>query len=322
VSRRALVSFVIRRVLILGLLLVVVSFAIFSLMALAPGNPLDLLQPDPALRNPESIRALTKQYHLDDPFLTQYWLWVKQAAQFKFGNSIQTTLPVSGAINGRLPISLFLGVYAYVITMVVGVTLGIGAALKRQKSLDRGIVAGAIVGLSMPAFVSGVLAIYVFAVILHWFPAAGSGAGFLDELWHMTLPAFALALTCIALLVKHTRAAMLKTLEKDYITFARARGLSSRRVLFAYALRNALIPVITVSAPLLAFMITGAVFVETAFSLPGIGNLLVQSALSKDLPMLQGVAMLVAALILAANLLADLLYLVVDPRIRLGQRGT
>jgi peptide/nickel transport system permease protein len=150
---------------------------------------------------------------------------------------------------------------------------------------------------------------------------SGPGAGFFGDLWHLTLPALALALTGLAFLTKHTRAAVIGVLDQDYLTFARARGLAPYRVLLVYALRNALIPVVTMSGLILSYVIVGAVLVEDTFSLPGIGQLLVQSANAKDLPMLQGVAVLTATIIIVANLLADIAYMIADPRIRLG-RGT
>jgi peptide/nickel transport system permease protein len=317
---RALFFFVARRLLALLGLLVVISFAVFSLLYIAPGNAVDILlgtQP----RTPETVQALREQYHLDEPFLTQYWIWARDAARLQFGDSIQTTLPVTDEIRSRLPTSMFLGVYAFTLTIVLGVVLGILAALRKQRGLDRGIVGGSVIGLSTPAFVSGVFLLYLFSVRLGWFPTFGQGEGFADQVWHLTLPAIALALVACAYIVKHTRAALLNVLDQDYVTFARARGLSSRRVLLLYGLRNALIPIVTLSGPLLAFLITGAVLVEVTFSVSGIGQLLVQSATTKDLPMLQGIALLAAIFILVANLLVDLLYMAVDPRIRLG-RGT
>jgi peptide/nickel transport system permease protein len=312
--------FVARRLVVLALLLVVISFAIFSLLYISPGNVVDtLLGTNP--RTPAEVAYLTKEYHLNDPFFTQYWIWASKAAQLKFGNSIQTTLPVIDEIKARLPSSLYLGIYAYILTMLLGVGGGIWAALRRRGAVDRGIVAGSIVALSTPAFVSSVFLIFVFAVILHLFPVFGPGTGVLNEIWHLTLPAIALALTSVAFMVKHTRAAMIGVLDQDYVTFARARGLSSVRVLFMYTFRNALIPIVTMSGLVLSGLIVGAVLVEDTFSLPGIGQLLVQSATAKDLPMVQGVALVVAVVIVLANLLADLVYVAVDPRIRLGKRS-
>jgi peptide/nickel transport system permease protein len=299
------------------LLLAALSFVIFSLLYITPGSAVDaLLGLKP--RTPQTVAAITREYHLNQPFLVQYWIWVKQALQLNFGHSIQTSLPVSDSLKSRLPTSLFLGLYAFLLTMVFGVTLGIVSTIRRRTTLDRTIVTGTILGLSMPTFVSCVILLYLFAVVLPWFPAFGSGSGFFNRIWHLTLPAVALTLVTTAFLVKNTRAAMIEVIDQDYVTFARARGLSSSRVLFGYVLRNALIPVVTISTLLLSFLITGAVVVEVAFSVPGIGTLLVQSANTKDLPMLQGVALVIAVVIMGANLLADILYFAVDPRIRYG----
>jgi peptide/nickel transport system permease protein len=313
--------FLARRLVALAVLLVVISFLVFSLLYISPGSVIDtLLGTNP--RTPQEVQFLTHEYHLDKSFWEQYWLWASQALRFHFGNSIQTSLPVASEIKARLPTSLFLGVYAYILTMVLGVGGGIVAALRRRSVVDRGIVGGSMIALSTPAFVSGVFFIWLFAIKVRWFPVSGPGSGFAGQLWHLTLPAVALALTGTAYLVKHTRAAMTGVLDQDYVTFARARGMSSARVLFTYALRNALIPVVTISGVILSYVIVGAVLVEDTFSVPGIGQLLVQSATAKDLPMIQGVAMLVAAVIIVANLLADVTYIAVDPRIRLGRRSS
>jgi peptide/nickel transport system permease protein len=312
------IFFIGRRLAALIVLLIVISFVVFSLLYLAPGSIIDtLLGTNP--RTPAEIQYLTNEYHLNKPFWEQYWIWASQAARFHFGNSVQTSLPVTSEISQRLPTSLFLGIYAYILTMVLGVGGGMIAALRQRSVADRGIVGTSMIALSTPAFVSGVFLIYVFGIVVHLFPVAGPGTGFFSDLWHLTLPAIALALTGMAYLVKHTRAAMIGVLDQDYVTFARARGLSPARVMFSYALRNALIPVVTMSGLILSYVIVGAVLVEDTFSLPGIGQLLVQSATAKDLPMLQGVAMVVAVVIIVANLLADITYIAVDPRIRLGR---
>jgi len=318
VSARAWAWFIGRRLVTLAVLLVVISFVVFSLQYIAPGSVIDtLLGTNP--RTPQEVQYLTNEYHLNKPFLDQYWIWASQAARLNFGNSVQTSLPVTTEIGERLPTTLFLGVYAYVLTMILGVGGGLLAALRRRRLADRSIVGLSMVALSTPAFVSGVFLIWVFGIEVHWFPVSGPGTGFFGDLWHLTLPALALALTGMAFLVKHTRAAVIGVLDQDYLTFARARGLAPRRVLLVYALRNALIPVVTMSGLILSYVIVGAVLVEDTFSLPGIGQLLVQSAQAKDLPMLQGVAVLVATVIIVANLLADVAYMIADPRIRLGR---
>ncbi|MEU9886080.1 ABC transporter permease [Sphaerisporangium sp. NPDC051011] len=317
-TRSSLLMYIARRLAAMVLLLILLSFVIFSLTYLTPGSPVDVLL-GPNMRTPQAVAALTAKYHLNEPFFTQYWYWVKGAAHLDFGDSIQATLPVSDQIASRLPTSLYLGVYAYILAFAFGVIPGVVSAMRRGGALDRVTVAGSIIALSTPAFVSGVYALYLFAVVVPIFPASGSGEGFVDGLWHLTLPAIALALSVVAFLVRHTRAAMIGVLDQDYVTFAWARGLAARRVMVKYALRNALMPVVTISGTLLASLIIGAVIVEQTFSLNGVGSLLIQSVESKDVPMIQGVALVVAAVIIVMNLLADITYLVIDPRIRLGR---
>lgn len=314
----ALALYIARRLVALVVMLAVISFGIFGLLYLAPGNPVAAIL-GRGYHSPAEIQAVRHQYHLDKPFLEQYLIWAKGVLHFRFGNSITTSLPVGGEITARLPTSLYLGLYAFLLTIVFGVGLGLLAALKSQTVLDRGTVAGSLIGLSTPAFVAGVFLIYLFAIVVHWFPASGRGEGFGNELWHLTLPAISLALTSIAYVLKHTRAAVLGVLEQDYVTFARARGLSLRRILITYLLRNALIPVITISGLVLSGLVVGAVLTEVTFSIQGLGDLLVQSASSKDVPTIQAVAVLVAALIIVANLLADVAYAFADPRVRLGR---
>ncbi|WP_435173995.1 ABC transporter permease [Gordonia hongkongensis] len=315
---RELFSYAARRLAIMAGLLLVVSFTVFSLVYLAPGDPLDVLlggQPS----TPETVAALEREYSLDQPYLVQYWAWLSDALRLDLGESITSQLPVTEALSTALPTTLFLGVYAYALTLVFGVGFGALAALRPGSWWDQTITGGSVIGLSMPAFVSGTLLLYVFAVQLNWFPASGRGTGFLDQIWHLTLPAFALAALATGYVVKHTRSAMLEVLDQDYITFARARGLSTWRVLTRYALRNSLIPVITISGIILGFVITGAVLVEIAFSLPGIGSLMMNAASSKDVTTIQGVALVIAFVIMAANLIADITYALADPRVRLGK---
>ena len=169
------------------------------------------------------------------------------------------------------------------------------------------------------AFASGILLLYVFAVQLPWFPAYGNGSGFLDRIWHLVLPAIALALPPTALVLKMTRAAVVRELEKDYVAFAFSRGVSSRRVIITHVLRNALVPVVTAGGLIMGGLLTGAVLVEVTFSLAGVGSLLVESVLNHDIPVVQGLVMLFAATIVLTNLVADILYLLIDPRIRFAK---
>lgn len=319
-SARHLALFLARRTGALLITLAILSFLIYSLLYLAPGNPVDILlgnQP----RTPETVRLLNEKYHLDQPFLIQYWIWAQGALQLDFGTSILTTLPVSQEIGSRLPVSVFLGIYAYILTMIGGVGLGVLSALRRKTVVDRGIVGASVIALSTPAFVSGVFLLFLFAITVQLFPATGMGDDFFDRVWHLTLPAVALALTVSAFVLKHTRAAVLAVIDQDFVTFARARGLSPIRIMSTYILRNALIPIVTISGLVLGSLITGAFLVEVTFSVPGIGKLLVDAAINKDLPLIQGVAMIIAVVIILANLLADLLYMAIDPRIRVERKS-
>ncbi|MEG8279812.1 ABC transporter permease [Streptomyces sp. AHA2] len=319
-SLTSAVAFIARRLGAMAVLLAVLSFAVFCLVYLAPGDAVDaLLGGRPS--SPELVATLKEEHHLDDPFFTQYWLWAKDALRLDFGTSIQTTLPVTDEIGARFGPSVLLGVYSYLLTLLFGVVPGVLAALRQRRALDRGLVAGAVVALSTPPFVLGILLLYLFAIAVPVFPAAGKGQGLLDQLWHLTLPAVALALTVSAFLLRHTRASMIGVLSQDHVAFARARGLSTRRIMVRYLLRNALIPVVTVSGVMLTYFVTGAVLVETTFSLGGLGELLVRSAESNDLPMLQGLTLMIAVIIISANLLADLAYLAIDPRIRFERRA-
>ncbi len=320
IDRHPMAWFVTRRLLALLVLLLVLSLIIFSLLYLAPGSAVQaLLGTRPA--SPQVIHALEAKWHLDDPFLTQYRHWLEGAVQLDFGTSIRTGQSVSASIGGRLGMTAFLGVYAFVIAVVLGVPMGILAALKQRGPIDRATVGVSVLGVSAPAFVTGVVLIYVLGVQLAWFPVYGEGAGFVDRLWHLTLPALALALSGMALLVKITRAAMLEELSKDYVAFARARGASTARVVLRHALRNALIPIVTAMGTLLVALITGTVIVEATFALPGLGNLLVEAVQNKDLPIVQGVVLLLACFVILANLVVDIVYALIDPRIRLGAGG-
>lgn len=314
----ALLLFIARRLIALVVLLLIISFGVFSLLYLAPGNIEQLLL-GVRSSSPSVLASIRHEYHLDQPFLTQYWIWLKGALQLDFGRSVLTSEPVVSGLEARLGVSLFLGVFAFLIAMVCGVALGVVSAFKKRSILDRAIVGLSVVGVSAPAFATGIFLLYVFAVVLGWFPVFGPGGGFTDRLYHLALPALALALTAMALVVKLTRAAIINTLEQDYVAFARARGLSRSRVLLGYVLRPALIPIITAGGLLLGYMLTGAVLVEVTFALPGLGSLLVDSVTSKDVPMVQGLAMVVAFMIVIVNLLTDILYVFVDPRLRFGK---
>ncbi len=314
-NRRNLVAFIARRLLAAVVMLMIVSVAIFGLLYATPGSAEQVLLAG-RVANEETRENIRERYNLDEPLPTQYSLWVKDAVRMDFGESIRTGEPVTTAIKERGRLSLRLGAYGFVVAFVTGIGLGILSAVKNRSGIDRAVVSTSVVGASAPPFVTGVFLLYVFAVLLGWFPAFGQGEGLVDELWHLTLPALTLAFGASALLIRFTRVGMIAALDQDYVTFARARGVPERRVLLGYALRNAMIPVVTASTVLLAAMLTGAVLIEVTFALPGLGALLIDSVAYKDVLMVQGLTMLLAAVAILTNLLTDILYLFADPRIR------
>jgi peptide/nickel transport system permease protein len=313
-GRTGLLIFLARRVAALISVLVVMSFVIFSFLYLAPGSAEQTLL-GPRELTPAAVAAIRHQYHLDQPFIVQYLDWASGAVHFDFGRSILSNEPVTTIIGRRLGLSLQLAGFAFAFALLLGVPLGLLAATRRRTSLDRAMVGFSVAGISAPAFATGVLLLYVFAIRLGWFPVFGEGSGVFGRLWHLTLPAIALGLTGMGLLLRLTRAGTAAAIEQDYVAFARARGVSRGRILRAYVLRNALVPIITASGLILAYLIAGAVLVEVTFALPGVGSLLVDSITTKDIPVVQGVAMLIALTVVVINLLIDLLYLAIDPRI-------
>lgn len=315
-------TFLAKRLVAFVLLLLIISLGIFSLIHAAPGSAEQILLSGRRPPTPERVAAIQARYRLNESFFNQYAYWMSHAVRLDFGQSIRTGESVTIALRERTAVTLFLGVYAFIITMTIGIPLGVLAAVKKRTWIDRGTVGLSVVGVSAPAFVTGIFLLYVFAVALGWFPAFGAGEGFTSQLEHLALPAIALALTGLAPIIRYTRTGMLEALEQDYIVFASARGLSRGRVLFAYGLRNALIPVVTAGGLLLGVMLTGAVLVEVTFSLPGLGALLVESVNFQDVPVVQALALLTAALVITVNLLTDILYVFIDPRIRFGKAAS
>jgi peptide/nickel transport system permease protein len=306
-----------RRLLTLVPLLLILSLAVFALLQLVPGGPeRALLSGRPA--TPEVLASIRARYGLDDPLHVQYLNWLAGVLRLDFGRSILTSQLVTDAILSRAGLTVLLGLYAFLITVLIGLPLGIVAALRRNGTTDRTITGLSVVGVSAPAFATGILLIYVFAVVLRLMPSFGPGRGLPDQIVHLTLPAIALAFGSLALLVKVTRSAMAEELDKDYVAFARARGLRSRKVVLQYGLRNALVPVMTAAGIVFIHMITGAVLVEVTFALPGLGTLLVDSVQAVDIPIVQGLVIVIAVFIVIVHLGIDVLYGVIDPRIRFG----
>ena len=299
------------------LLLILLSFISFSLLAVSPGDPARLLlgtRPS----TPANLAAIRAEFHLNASFFGQYWYWLQGVLQFNFGRSIATLAPVGPMLASHLGASFELAVVGFIVAVGGGIALGMIAAVWQERLIDRTIVALSIVGVSAPAFVTGIALMIVFSNDLHWLPSYGTGNGnVFNTLGHLILPGISLGLGAMALVLKITRSAMIRELSSDYVTFARARGASTRRVLFSYALRNALIPIVTSSGLVFSFLIASAVLVEVVFNVPGIGSMLVSGVTAHDIPVVQASTLALGAIVIVVNLVTDVLYLFIDPRVHL-----
>jgi len=301
-------------------LLLVISIFVFVLVHLAPGDAASALSGGRAI-SPEAMDALRAKYHLDQPMVVQYMRWLADAAIGDFGTSVQTRQPVVTAVLDRAPLSLWLTFYATVIVLGVGVPLGLATALRQGSRVDRSVVTLSVFGVSTPAFVSGLFLLYYLGFVAGIFPVFGAGrdGGFFVKAWHLTLPALALALAVMAIVVKITRAAVIEEMEKDYVTFARARGVSERRIVLSYLLRNALVPVVTAASVIVVATMAGAIYVEITFALPGLGSLLVDAVRQRDIPLIQGATLFFSLFVIVVNVVTDILYVLIDPRIQFGK---
>ncbi|MFC9330703.1 ABC transporter permease [Kitasatospora sp. NPDC057015] len=294
------------------------SFLIFGAMYLAPGNPASFLLSGRSA-SPEALRAINDQYHLDDPFVVQYLRWLGQVLHGDFGRSITYRTDVSRLLADRLPSTLLLVAMALVLVLVVGLLLGrIGAV--RGGAVDSTILVTTTFAVGTPSFVAAVLLQGLFAVKLGWFPTSGTGDGLGDMIWHLTLPAVALALYLIGMLARVTRAAMLEILGQEHVTVARSRGVAERRVISRHVFRNALGTVLTTGGLIVSTLLICTVLVESAFSVGGIGQLLELSTTTKDFPTVQAISLIMVGLFMTVNLVVDLLHPLVDPRVTLGSR--
>lgn len=300
------------------LVLALVAILVFALTRLASGDPVALLLGDQATA--ADIEAARTQYGLDKPLPTQFALWVGELLQGNLGQSLFLQRPVSQALLERAEPTLMLAVLAVGIAALIGVPCGMAAAIWRGSAGDQALSSVAMLGASVPSFWLGLILIQLFAVKLGWFPASGYGdpdSPLSVRVQHLVLPALVLGLLNSALIIRFTRASMLDILGEDYVRTARAKGLPERTVMVKHVLRNALVPIVTVLGLTLALMIGGTVVTETVFNLPGVGNLVVRAVLRRDYPVIQGTLLVIAAVYVFINLAIDLLYTVVDPRIRL-----
>jgi len=292
--------------------LFVASVVIYGALYLAPGDPATLLAGGHA--TPSVIASIARQEHLNQPFVVRYWDWLAGVLHGNLGESFLYKQPVASLIGGRVLNTVFLVVYASILIIVGGVALGLLAALRRRTGVV--ITVGTSIGLATPSFVAAIILITIFAVNLKWFPVFGAGTGFAGRLSHLTLPAIALALSWLAYTAQLTRAAVHEELGKEHVETAHSRGIKQRRVVSRHVVRNAMIPITTVSGLTVAGLIAGDVVVEQAFGINGLGSFLVQSALDKDFASVQAVALILVTAFVVINVIVDLWSLVLDPRLR------
>ena len=310
-------TYVARRLLALIPVILVVATVAFVLIHLAPGDPASIIAGPDA--SPDDIARIQRQLGLDAPFHVQLFRWYGRLARGDLGQSIFLRRPVLEAIVDRAEPTILLTLYATLIAVALGVPAGVVAARYHDGTADQALMAGALIGISIPNFLLGLLLILVFSVRLGWFPVAGYvplESGWLRTLRSLTLPAFALGVVQSALIARIARSAMLDVLREQFITAGRARGLSERAVVYKHALKNAMIPTITVIGISLAILISGSVIVEQVFNIPGLGRLIISAVLRRDYPVIQGVVLCIAGIYMLVNLAVDLSYVVFDPRVR------
>ena len=297
--------------------LFIVSLISFGLMRLIPGDPAAAIAGIAA--TPAQIEQLRKDLGLDEPLLTQLLHYYQGLLRGDFGKSLLLGKGVLAATMERLPVTIGLSLYALVLTLLIGVTSGIIAALRQNTWIDQVAMMIAMLGISIPNFFLGLLMIIFFAVQLGWLPSGGYVPFSQDPIGWLrstTMPAISLALLQAGLLARITRSGMLEVLRQDYVRTARAKGLPERQVILKHALANALIPIVTVVGIIISLLLSGAVVTEALFSLPGMGQLLTQAVLSRDYPMVQGGLLLVTTFLVLVNILVDVLYALIDPRVR------
>ena len=301
-----------RRILAVVPVLFGVTLAVFSMLFLVPGDPVKMMLAE-FVTSPDQIAEMRAQLHLDEPLPQQYGRFAVNALRGDLGTSIRSRRPVATEIAENVASTAQLALASMAIAVAIGVPLGLLAALFRNTWLDVGSMVVALLGVSMPSFWLGLLLIFVFSLHLAWFPATGGG-----DLLHLVLPSLTLGTIASAIIARLTRSSMLEVLGQDYVRTARAKGLAWWGVVVRHALKNALIPIITIFGLQFGNLLAGAVIVETVFSRPGLGRLIVGGILAKDFPLVQGTVLFVAASYVMINVLVDFAYAFVDPRIRVG----
>ena len=312
-----MLTYIIRRLAIAVPTLILVSIFVFTLQKLLPGDPALILAGED--RDPAAIEFVRQKYHLNEPIALQYTYWVQGVVQGDMGVSLRSGQPVLKLIADKLPVTIQLAIMALIIAFSIGVPMGILSAVKKGTMLDYAANVVALSGLSIPNFWLGIMLILLVSVNLGWLPASGYESIFVDPLRSletMIMPAFVLGTSLAATLMRHTRSAMLGVLKADYVRTARAKGLREKVVILKHAFRNALLPVVTLSALLFGELLGGAVLTEQIFTIPGFGKLIVDAVFTRDYAVVQGVVLCAAAGVILINLVADVLYFVVNPRMR------
>lgn len=302
----------------MAIVLALVVTVVFVIVRVTPGDPAAVMLGSDA--TPEDIEQLRTKLGLDAPLIAQYGKFVLGIFKGDLGQSIFLNQPVTQALASRAEPTFFLTLFSILIAVAISLPVGILSAVRRGTLFDQIVVTLTMVAASVPSFWLGLVLIQVFAVGQGWFPASGYGgpdASFFERLHHLVLPAVALGVVNSALITRFTRAAMLDVLGDDYVRTARAKGAGEGRVILKHALKNAMIPIITVIGLSIAMLVAGAVVTETVFGLPGVGNLVVSAVLRRDYPVIQGALLVVAAIYVLINFIVDMLYVLVDPRVRL-----
>jgi peptide/nickel transport system permease protein len=309
---------VLRRLLRTLVTLLVSSFLIFAALYLTPGSPLAFLTHGHSL-SPEAIHSIEAQYHLNKPFLERYWLWLTGLLHGDLGRSTITREPVTTLLSPRIGVTLLLVAMGALLIVSGGIVLGVLAGVRGRRT-DGVVLTVTTIGLAIPSFVTATILINYLALKLGWFPVYGAGSGFADRVWHLTLPAISLALGLVAYVALITRAAVRVEMGSDHSETARSRGLREGLVIRRHVVRNALLPIVTVSGITVASLVAGVAVVEKAYELPGIGAYLVDSVSNNDFPVVQAICLILVVVYVVVNAVVDVTYLLLDPRLRTGRR--
>ncbi|MEI3614791.1 ABC transporter permease [Pseudogracilibacillus sp. SO30301A] len=304
-----MLRYIIKKLLLMIPALLGLTIIVFLILHLSPGSPVDLIAGPNA--SPEVRENIEKKLGLDQSLHAQYFTFIKNILTGDLGTSILQNRSVAEIISERIRITFELGIYALIFSFVISIPIGVIAAIKRNTMADYVSMTGALIGLSLPTFLFGLLLLYIFGYKLGWLPLSGYGT-----YQHLILPTLTVGLTDAAITARMVRSSMLEQIRQDYIRTAKSKGLREEKILFKHALKNAMIPIITLFGMRLGLIFGGSVIIETVFSIPGIGKLMVDSIFSRDYPIVQGSILVLATLVLIGNLISDILYAAVDPRIK------